>query len=183
MTWFQSLNPLLVFVMTPVLLAVWRRRADAGYEQSSLQKMTIGALLVAAAYLLLAVVAFEAGTSRADWLWLALFFIVFTLGELYILPTGLGLFARLAPIGFGATTIAIWFLAIFSGSLAAGVVGTLWSRMSHALYFAVLATIAGVAATLLYALDGPTRLDCRHCCSHRRSARILGRRRPVWRHG
>jgi POT family proton-dependent oligopeptide transporter len=157
MTWFQSLNPLLVFVMTPVLLAVWRRRADAGYEQSSLQKMTIGALLVAAAYLLLAVVAFEAGTSRADWLWLALFFIVFTLGELYILPTGLGLFARLAPIGFGATTMAIWFLAIFSGSLAAGVVGTLWSRMSHALYFAVLATIAGVAATLLYALDGPTR--------------------------
>jgi POT family proton-dependent oligopeptide transporter len=157
MTWFQSLNPLLVFVMTPALLAVWRRRADAGYEQSSLQKMTVGALLVAAAYLLLAVVAFEAGASRADWLWLAVFFVVFTLGELYILPTGLGLFARLAPIGFGATTMAIWFLAIFSGSLAAGVIGTLWSRMSHALYFAVLAMIAGVAATLLYALDGPTR--------------------------
>jgi len=29
--------------------------------------------------------------------------------------------------------------------------------MSHALYFAVLAIIAGIAATLLYALDGPTR--------------------------
>jgi POT family proton-dependent oligopeptide transporter len=53
--------------------------------------------------------------------------------------------------------MAIWFLAIFSGSLAAGVVGMLWSRMSHALYFAVLATIAGVAAMLLYALDEPTR--------------------------
>jgi len=157
MTWFQSLNPLLVFVMTPALLAVWRRRAAAGYEQSSLRKMTVGALLVAAAYLLLAAVAVEAGTSRAGWLWLGLFFVVFTLGELYILPTGLGLFARLAPIGFGATTMAIWFLAIFSGSLAAGVVGTLWSRMSHALYFAVLAIIAGIAATLLYALDGPTR--------------------------
>ncbi len=158
MTWFQSLNPLLVFLMTPALLAVWRRRAAAGNEQSSLQKMTVGALLVAAAYLLLAVVAFEAGTNRADWLWLTLFFVFFTLGELYILPTGLGLFARLAPAGFGATTIAIWFMAIFSGSLAAGVVGTLWSRMSHALYFAVLASIAVVAATLLYALDGPTRI-------------------------
>src|ERR1700734_1883020 len=116
MTWFQSLNPLLVFVMTPALLAVWRRRAGAGYEQSSLQKMTIGALLVAAAYLLLAVVAFEAGTSRADWLWLALFFVVFPLGALYILPPGLGLFARLAPIGFGATTMGVWFFAIFIGS-------------------------------------------------------------------
>jgi len=73
------------------------------------------------------------------------------------LPTGLGLFARLAPIGFGATTMAAWFLAIFSGSLAAGAVGMLWSWVSHALYFVVLATIAGVAAALLYALDGPTR--------------------------
>ena len=27
MTWFQSLNPLLVFMMTPLLLARWRRRA------------------------------------------------------------------------------------------------------------------------------------------------------------
>jgi POT family proton-dependent oligopeptide transporter len=157
MTWFQSLNPLLVFILTPALLAVWRRRADAGYERSSLQKMTVGALLVAAAYLLLAAVAFEAGTSRADWSWLALFFLVFTLGELYILPTGLGLFARLAPLGFSATTMAIWFLSIFSGSLAAGAVGTLWSRMSHALYFSILAAIAAAAAALLYALDGPTR--------------------------
>ena len=157
MTWFQSLNPLLVFVMTPALLAVWRRRANAGREQSSMRKMTVGALLVAAAYLLLAVVAFEAGTSRADSLWLALFFVVFTLGELYILPTGLGLFAHLAPIGFGATTMAFWFLAIFSGSLTAGIVGMLWSVMSHGWYFTLLASIAGIAALLLYVLDGPTR--------------------------
>ena len=86
-----------------------------------------------------------------------MFFAIFTLGELYILPTGLGLFARLAPAGFGATTVAAWFLTIFSGSLAAGAVGTLWSRMSHARYFAVLAAIAAVAAALLYALDQATR--------------------------
>ncbi len=157
MTWFQSLNPLLVILMTPVLLAIWRRRANAGHEHSSMQKMTIGALIVAAAYLLLALIAFEAGSSRADGWWLAVFFVIFTIGELYILPTGLGLFARLAPAGFGATTVAAWFLTIFSGSLAAGALGTLWSRMSHARYFAVLAFIAAVAAALLYALDRATR--------------------------
>jgi len=43
------------------------------------------------------------------------------------LPTGLGLFARLAPVGFGATTVAAWFFAIFTGSLSAGAVGTLWA--------------------------------------------------------
>ena len=40
------------------------------------------------------------------------------LGELSILPTGLGLFARLAPQRFGATTVASWFLATFAGNLA-----------------------------------------------------------------
>jgi POT family proton-dependent oligopeptide transporter len=157
MTWFQSLNPLLVFLMTPLLLARWRRRAETGREQSSMQKMTTGALIVAAAYLLLALVALEAGTGRASWQWLALFFVIFTWGELYILPTGLGLFARLAPVGFGATTVAAWFFAIFSGSLAAGAVGTLWSRMSHAAYFAALTLIAAVAAAMLFALDRNTR--------------------------
>jgi POT family proton-dependent oligopeptide transporter len=153
MTWFQSLNPLLVFLMTPVLLARWRRRADAGRPQSSLKKMAIGALIVAAAYLLLTLVAFATGPGRASWLWLALFFVIFTLGELYILPTGLGLFARLAPVGFGATTVAAWFLAIFSGSLAAGAVDTLWGGTTHARFFALLSIIAALAATMLFALD------------------------------
>jgi POT family proton-dependent oligopeptide transporter len=157
MTWFQSLNPLLVFLMTPILLARWRRAAAAGRQQSSMRKMALGALIVGAAYLLLACVAFAAGAERAHWIWLVFFFGMFTLGELYILPTGLGLFARLAPVGFGATTVAAWFLAIFSGSLAAGAVGALWSTLAPGRFFLLLSIIAAIAAALLLSLDGITR--------------------------
>ena len=157
MTWFQSLNPLLVILMTPVLLARWRRAADARRSQTSMCKMATGALIVAGAYLLLAMVASAAEPGRASWAWLVLFFAIFTLGELYILPTGLGLFARLAPLGFGATTVAAWFLAIFSGSLTAGVVGSLWSSTTHARFFVLLAVIAALAAAMLLALDPATR--------------------------
>jgi POT family proton-dependent oligopeptide transporter len=157
MTWFQALNPMLVFLMTPMLLARWRRRAEAGRESSSMQKMACGALIVAGAYLLLALIATVAGAERANWAWLAAFFVVFTLGELYILPTGLGLFARLAPPSLGATTVAAWFFAIFTGSLSAGFVGALWSRMSHGLFFALLAVIATVSAAMLLLLDARTR--------------------------
>ena len=157
MTWFQALNPLLVMIMTPFLLARWRRRAEAGREHSPLQKMAIGALVVAAAYLLLAVVATLAGEGQASWLWLAFFFLIFTLGELYILPNGLGLFARLAPPRLGATTVAAWYLAIFTGSMAAGLVGTLWSRIGPAPFFVLLAGIAVAAAAILGRLDAPAR--------------------------
>jgi POT family proton-dependent oligopeptide transporter len=157
MTWFQALNPLLVISMTPLLLLHWRRRADLGRETSPARRMAIGALIVAAAYLLLAVVATGAGAERASWMWLLAFFVLFTLGELYILPTGLGLFARLAPPRLGATTVAAWFLAIFSGSLLAGVVGTLWSRASHGGFFVVLSALTTLAAVALWLLDRPIR--------------------------
>ena len=153
MTWFISLNPLFVIMMTPMLLAYWNRRAAQGYDQSPARRMALGALIVAAAYLMLAAAAWVSGNTPAPGVWLFAFFALFTFGELFILPTGLGLFARLAPPGMGATTVAAWFLAIFSGSLAAGFVGTLWGDMSHATFFALLAGLAAISAVLLRSLD------------------------------
>jgi len=161
-TWFQSLNPLFVMLMTPPLLAFWRRRAAVAGDQPAARRMALGALIVAGAYVMLAFVAWGGSSARASWLWLVLFFVLFTFGELFILPTGLGLFARLAPPGLGATTVAAWFLVTFTGSLSAGVVGILWSRIDHALFFLVLAGFAGGAAAALRALDGvTTRLEAK----------------------
>jgi len=157
MTWFQALNPLLVMVITPFLLARWKRKAASGREHSVLQKMAIGASIVAGAYLILALAAALAGNGNASWLWLAAYFLVLTLGELYILPNGLGLFARLAPTRFGATTVASWYLATFAGSLFAGLVGGLWSHLPKPAFFVLLALIAAAAALFLLLLDRPAR--------------------------
>jgi POT family proton-dependent oligopeptide transporter len=154
---FFSLNPLLVMVLTPLLLAWWRRQAERGRELSVIQKMAVGALLVAASYLLVAAAEALAGGGRVHWAWLLSYFFTFTLGELFILPNGLGIFARLAPPKLGASTVAAWYLAIFSGSLAAGQVGRLWSRVGHVPFFVILAGIATLSAGLLYLLEAPTR--------------------------
>jgi len=120
-------------------------------------RMAAGALIVAAAYLMLALVTALSGEARANWLWVVAFFAILTFGELHILPTGLGLFAKLAPPRLGATTVASWFLAIFTGSLLAGLVGALWSSASHAGFFLLLAGLAVAAAALLWWLDRPIR--------------------------
>jgi POT family proton-dependent oligopeptide transporter len=95
--------------------------------------------------------------TPAPWLWLLAFFIVMTVGELYILPIGLGLFGRLAPLGLNATTIALWFLAAFFGNLLAGVLGTVWSQLSAAQFFALTGVIAGASGFLLLIFDGSIR--------------------------
>jgi POT family proton-dependent oligopeptide transporter len=154
MTWFISINPLCVMLLTPALLAYWRRREAAGASEGPTQRMATGALIVGASYLLLAALSWSAGDVDVHWLWFALFFVVLTVGELFILPTGLGMFARLAPRQFGATTVASWFLASFAGSLSAGLVGSLWARMSHGVFFALLTAICVLAAIALRLLDG-----------------------------
>lgn len=156
MTWFQSLNPLFVMVLTPPLLHFWRRRAEAAGDTAPLHRMAMGALIVAGAYAMLATIAWTTGPARANWMWLAAFFLIFTFGELFILPTGLGLFARLAPLSLGATTVAAWFFITFTGSLSAGLVGTLWSRLAPAPFFLVLAGLACLSALLLRLLSAPT---------------------------
>ena len=137
------------FVATP--------SGNAGFAQVATQRMATGALIVGVSYLLLAALSWKAGDVSVHWTWFALFWVVLTLGELFILPTGLGLFARLAPARFGATTVASWFLASFAGSLAAGLVGTLWTHMSHPAFFAVLAAICMFSAFALRQMDSRAR--------------------------
>ena len=153
MTWFQALNPLLVITLTPLLVAHWTRQARGGREPTPARKMSMGAFGVGAAFAMLAFADAAAG-GQASWIWLALFFLVLTTGELFILPVGLGLFARLAPKGYGATTIAGWFFASFGGNLLAGVLGMLWSEIGPSAFFGAMALVAAGAGTLLRLLDG-----------------------------
>ncbi|XHS78269.1 peptide MFS transporter [Burkholderiaceae bacterium UC74_6] len=151
-SWLQALNPLFVFAFTPFLVAAWRRAALRGREPTSISKMALGAAGVALSFALLAALA--TGTQPVAMLWMIVFFALYTLGELYILPVGLGLFARLAPAGMGATVIAAWFLASFGGNLLSGVVGRAYEAMGPSSFFGLLAAIAGAAAVALLAL-GP----------------------------
>lgn len=151
-TWMQSLNPFFVFLFTPFVVAGWRRAAARGRELSPLAKMSMGAAGVALSYLMLAALAFTQGDSRVSMGWVLAFFVVYTLAELYILPVGLGLFARLAPPGFGATVIAAWFLASFGGNLLSGVVGRQLSVLGPGGFFVLLGALTGAASLALLSL-------------------------------
>jgi POT family proton-dependent oligopeptide transporter len=150
-TWFLSLNPLTVFALTPVFVARWIRMAAQNREPPSVLKMVIGAVIIAISYCAIAALAVWAQSrgKQVSWVWLASFMVVMTAGELYILPVGLGLFVRLAPPGFTATSIAGWYFAGFLGNLFAGWLGTLWMPLSHGVFFAVMGMVALAAAGLL----------------------------------
>lgn len=163
-TWFQSLNPMFVFLLTPLLVRLWDRDAARRREMSPLRKMAAGALGAGLSYALLAAVAYASALSghKTSWPWLVVFFALFTASELFILPVGLGLFARLAPAQFGATAVAAWFFAAFAGNFLSGFIGGWWSHLTPAIFFLAAAGIAAVGSVLLFVLantDGPLAVD------------------------
>jgi len=152
-TWFQSLNPLFVFMLTPIVVAFWNRsKAQREYRQGALRKMALGAFGVAFSYALLCGVITMAGAALVNWAVVIAFFLLFTLAEIYILPVGLSLFATLSPSRFTATSIAAWFLAAFAGNLLAGYVGTWWSVLGPAPFFGAMALVAGTSGLVLAGL-------------------------------
>lgn len=150
-TWFQSLNPMFVFLISPLLVKVWNARAARGCGVPPLERMTLGAFGVGVAYALLGILIILSGVAgfTIGWMWMVVFFAAFTLAELYILPVGLGLFASLAPKRFAATTIAAWFFCSFTGNLLSGVIGALWEKMAPQDFFFIIAGICALSALML----------------------------------
>ena len=151
MTWFQAINPLLVFVLTPVLILRWKRLGRQDREPGAIAKMAGGSLILCVGYLLLAAVVALASAREQSVgvLWVVPFLVLYTIAELHVLPIGLGLYSKLAPPRFAASVVAGWFLTIFAGNFAAGQIGRLWSQISAAQFFLTLAGFAGASGLLL----------------------------------
>jgi POT family proton-dependent oligopeptide transporter len=160
-TWFQSFNPLMIFAFTPFVIALWAWQARRRREPSTVSKMAFGCFGVTLANLILFVAAVTAGGGKASWLWLFGYFVVITIGELYISPIGLSLVTKVAPARMLSMLMGVWLATSFTGNLLAGWLGSLWSGMEKQSFFLMIAAIAAVAGLVIWSFDGPLRCSLR----------------------
>lgn len=158
-SWFQSVNPLLIFALTPLLTGLWGRWARQRREPSSPGKMAIGLFLAAAAFLVMIQPArlYAVDGTPVSMFWLLGFVLLLTLAELHLSPVGLSLVTKIAPPSMVSIFMGVWFLSQFCGNLGAGLLGGLWERWPHAVFFGVLAGIACAAGLCVAALVKPLR--------------------------
>jgi proton-dependent oligopeptide transporter, POT family len=153
-SWFQSLNPLLIFLLTPILTRIWAWQSRRNTEPSAVSKMAIGCLLVASSFLVLVPAAILQAEYRTpvSFFWLVFFSLLLTIGELYLSPIGLSLVTKLAPARMVSMMMGVWFLSSFFGNYAAGFLGHYWEKISKDLFFLMMAAIAlaaGIAIALI----------------------------------
>jgi POT family proton-dependent oligopeptide transporter len=154
-TWFQAMNPFMIFAFTPLVVALWRWQGAR--EPATVVKLAIGCLLNAAAFLIMAAAAGVAGNGQASWLWLFAFFVVLTIGELYLSPTSLSLVTKVAPLRFLSMLMGLWLATSFIGGFLAGYLGTFWLRMPHTHFFLLLAALAAASGVVIAVLSRPLR--------------------------
>ena len=156
-TWFQAFNPFMIFAFTPLVVALWTAQARRGREPSTVTKMALGCFGVALSNLILVAAALQAGGGKASWLWLLAYFVVITIGELYISPTGLSLVSKIAPARYLSMLMGVWLATSFIGNFIAGWLGTFWSGMDKAHFFLMIAAISAAAGTVILVFNRPLR--------------------------
>jgi len=154
-TWFQAFNPFMIFAFTPLIVAFWRWQGLR--EHSTVAKLAIGCLLNALAYLVMVAAAWSAGGGKADWLWLFAYFVVLTVGEIYLSPTSLSLVTKVAPASLLSMMMGVWLSTSFVGGFLAGYLGTFWSSMGKGSFFLMLALLSFGAGLAIILLRRPLR--------------------------
>ncbi len=157
-SWFQSFNPLMIFLFVPVLNMFWSWQDRRGKEPSSIAKMGIGCLLLSAAFLVLIPPARHLAVHpRASLWWLTACTFVLTLGEVYLSPIGLSLVTKIAPARIVSMMMGVWFLSSFFGNYLSGYLGTFWEKMPRENFFLLMFALSFTAGLAFLALLRPLK--------------------------
>jgi POT family proton-dependent oligopeptide transporter len=156
-TWYQSFNPFMIFVFTPLLTSFWGWQAVRSQEPSSLTKMAMGCVMLGLGFIIMIVAAqgLASADARRSILWLVSSTAIFTFGELYLSPIGLSFVTKVAPARIVSMMMGVWFLANFIGNYMTGYLGTFYERMPKTQFFGLMTVIAVAAGLLLFVLARP----------------------------
>jgi POT family proton-dependent oligopeptide transporter len=155
-TWFQSVNPTFIFLLTLAINPLWAYLARKGKDPSSVMKMAIGCFLLGISFLVMIgggkVV--DSG-HKASFGWLVGCSALLTLGEIYLSPVGLSLVTKISPPRIVSMMMGMWFLSSFFGNYMSGYLATFANRMSNSAFFLLLAVVSLATGVLMIVLYRP----------------------------
>jgi POT family proton-dependent oligopeptide transporter len=119
----QFFNAFFIVALAPVFSILWTALGRRGLEPSTPVKFAIGLLLVGAGFLALV---YGAKFSNADFkvplFWLALAYLIHSIGELCLSPVGLSMITKLSMPKVVGLMMGVWFLSSAMAQYVGGIV-------------------------------------------------------------
>jgi len=144
--WFQSVNPVAIVVLAPLVTMAWAWLSGRNKEPSIPRKFGLGLIFNATAFLLLmfALTRLVDGGGLIPFWPLVMVYVLQTVGELCLSPIGLSMVTKLAPAGTVGLAMGGWFLSIANGNNLAGLLA---GRISGETGITVASALTGFTAS------------------------------------
>lgn len=132
--WFQSLNPLFIVTLAPVFAWLWVKLGR--FNPPTVVKFSIALFLAGFSYVVMVYPLTHNGDALMNPMWLVLSYLLVTMAELCLSPTGLSVTTKLAPSAFASQMMSVWFLSNTVAQLFNGqVLVKYYDTVSKATYF------------------------------------------------
>jgi proton-dependent oligopeptide transporter, POT family len=156
-SWFQSVQPIFVIILSPVFGWLWMRLGRR--EPSVPAKFAIGLLFMSLSFMVLIPAgAVASGTgARVGPLWLVFAYFVSEIGELCVSPIGLSAVTKLAPLRIVGLMMGVWFLSNAFGNKLAGYAAGFFSSMPLNQLFTITTAVLLGAAIVMFAIIKPAK--------------------------
>ena len=138
-TFLQSVNPLFIIILAPVMGMLWVRLG--AYNPSIPVKFGLGLVLLGAGFFVLAWGAQFIEAGKVSPMWLVTTYFLHTVGELCLSPIGLSSITKLAPERLVSQMMGTWFVGAALGNLIAGLVAGFIEDMPQDQLFSTVALI------------------------------------------
>lgn len=164
--WFQSINPIAIVILAPIMAIMWEKLATRKIEPSSPAKQALGLLLLSLGYVVIAYGTHGLGEhAKASLWWLVALYLIHTLVELCLSPIGQSMVYKLSPSRMVSLLMGVWFMSSAASNVLAGSFASLLPETGQAPksllgfevttlseFFLIFAVMSGVAAIILFAL-------------------------------
>ena len=144
---WQSINPLFVILLTPIIMWIFSTLAKKNKAISTPRKIVIGMLVAGCAYLFLTIVAYQHGypsgkefstldvsikeaMKSGPWVLILTYFFL-TVAELFISPLGLSFVSKVAPKHLQGICQGLWLSATAIGNLFIALGTTMITQLPH----------------------------------------------------
>jgi POT family proton-dependent oligopeptide transporter len=119
----QIFNPIFIVLLAPLFSLMWVALARKRLEPSIPVKFAIGLTLVGAGFLVLVFGSQFAGADyKVPLIWLALAYLIHSIGELCLSPVGLSMITKLSIARVVGLMMGVWFLSSSMAQYVGGVV-------------------------------------------------------------
>ena len=154
--WFDSLNGLWCIALGPILGILWMKlSARPQGDMSLFKKLGIGLLFLGSSYLMLIAAEFQRGVgageeAKASLIWIILFSILLSLGEMFFSPLGNSFITKYAPKRILSVMMGVWIIASFLAGKGYGYMYAFVLKFDMMQAYVGIPIVLIIAAALLF---------------------------------